>query len=108
MDPTPLIPKAPRVRLSEEAKAKLRTVIHEKPCFESGEPQKTNESNIPEVKSEKRSNVVKPKRGSKKDVIKQPLFTNCSQPLVLATASEWIRDLPGRVIGDRVCNSGVF
>ena len=32
MDPTPLIPKAPRVRLSAEAKAKLREVIKEERC----------------------------------------------------------------------------
>ena len=29
MDPTPLIPKAPRVRVSDDAKAKLRAVIKE-------------------------------------------------------------------------------
>ena len=29
MNPTPLIPKAPRVRLSDDAKAKLRAVITE-------------------------------------------------------------------------------
>ena len=31
MQPTPLIPKATRVRLSVEEKSKIRAIIHEKP-----------------------------------------------------------------------------
>ena len=31
--------------------------------------------------------------------------TNSSQPLVLATASDWV--VPGSVIGDSICGSGI-
>ena len=76
MNPTPLIPKAPRVHLSEEAKSKLRSIILEKACVESGEQQKVNKSVITEMKSEKQTKTVK--RGAKKEVTKPLPVTNCS------------------------------
>ena len=50
MDPTPLIPKAPRVRLSEEAKLKLRAVIHNQSESEAIEVTGNIESNNARVK----------------------------------------------------------
>ena len=76
MNPTPLIPKPPRVRLSEEAKAKLRSAIKD-------------ESNV-EVKLEKDAKPLKPTRKSSKEKTAPQPVTNCSQPLVLATASDWV------------------
>ena len=66
MHPTPLIPKAPKVRLSEEALSKLRRVIHDK------------SNSRPAVKKQKPESVA-----SKQAV-------ECSKPLVLATASDWV------------------
>ena len=74
MNPTPLTPKPARVRLSEEAKAKLRSAI--------------KEESSAEVKPGKSAKFVKPTRKSSKEkTVSQPA-TNCSQPLVLATASD--------------------
>ena len=84
----PLVAKAPRTRLSEEAKAKLRAAIHDKPTSESTE-LKTETVIYPEANSGKKVKVVKPKRKSRKESV-PPTVTKCSQPLILAKASDWI------------------
>ena len=83
MGPTPLIPKAPRVRLGEEAVQKLRGLIHGTPNLAvTSEP-----SNQPEP--------IEKKRGAPKVSAKQ----SSNQPLVLASASAGI--LPGFTLNDR-------
>ena len=93
MHPTPLIPKAQRVRLSEEAKKKLRSVIYNQPKSEVTEPVNDEAIDL-DVKKQGRP-VKKPE--SVKAV------TNCSQPLVLATASDWI--VPGNIISSAINES---
>ena len=73
--PVRLVPQAPRARLTEEALTKLRSVIHEKPSST-------------EIKSEKVSKVVKGTREAAEESV-----NNSSQPLILATASDWV--VPG-------------
>ena len=87
--PVRLVPTAPRTRLSEEAKAKLRAVIHEESS--STEIKKSNEPLITEMKREKQTKLVQGKRG-----VCQESVTNHSQPLILATASDWV--MPGSVM----------
>ena len=84
----PLIPKAPRTRLSESAKEKLRAAIRDKPI---SEPAESKDQTVlqPEVKPGKPTKCVKPKCVSCKESA-LPSDTNCSQPLVLAKASDWI------------------
>ena len=76
MDPTPLIPKVPRVHLSEDAKSKLRLAIK-------------SESNT-EVKAEKSVKSVKSTGKSSKEKAGSNHVINSSQPLILATASDWV------------------
>ena len=59
MDPTPLIPKATRVRLSSEAKTKLREVIKQ-----DRNPELTSHVG---VKSEKASKSTKVKKSSSRN-----------------------------------------
>ena len=66
MHPTPLIPKAPKVRLSKEALTKLRAFIHD-------EPKSTSDDKNPKPET------AEPKPAAK-----------CSKPLMLATASDWV------------------
>ena len=79
-----LIPKAPRTRLSEEALVKLRSTIHDKPNAESAT---TKKNNISKVRNPSMS-------------IKPAAVTNVSQPLVLATASDWV--IPGNFMGSAI------
>ena len=58
MHPTPLIPKAPRIRLSEEAKTKLHAVIKEEPTVAS-EYKKSGKVVHPQVKPGKMTKSVK-------------------------------------------------
>ena len=88
MEPRPLIRKAPKVRLSEEALTKLRAAFKD------------------ESTAKPTSVAKKPKRTeSKPKATTQQLATNTAQPVMLATASEWI--VPGSVISDRTIASGV-
>ena len=97
MDPTPLIPKAPRVRLSEEGKLKLRAVIYNQPESETIEVANNVESNNARVKKRGQSN-----KSVKTQVESVKQFTNCSQPLVLATASDWVAS--GKVVASAICS----
>ena len=90
MEPTPLIPKAPRVHLSDEAKAKLREVIKEE--------QNPDLKPHVELKKEGVSRVERVKKLPSKPTI-------ITQPITLATASDWV--VPGSVIGDSIIASGV-
>jgi len=65
---TPLLPKAPRVRLTEEAKANLRAIIHDKPTVMSNKPTNQVVNSYEEV----------------------PSFMSMARPLVLAGASAGI------------------
>ena len=82
MNPTPLVPKAPRVRLSEEAKAQLRTAIKEEvknePAVRLG------------VKSEGQPTSEITNHKSTKSAKHNQTAPNSHQPLVLATASDWV------------------
>ena len=93
MDPTPLIHKPTRVHLSMEAKKKLRSVIYNQPKSEVTEP--VNDEAI-DLDVKKRGRPVK-----KPESVKA--VTNCSQPLVLATASDWI--VPGNIINSAINDS---
>ena len=90
MDPTPLIPKALRVRLSDEAKAKLREAIKEE-----RKPELTPRVELKKEKAPKAEKVKK----------LPPKPTAVMQPITLATASDWV--VPGSVIGDSIIASGV-
>ena len=83
MEPRPLIPKAPRVRLSEEALTKLRSVI-------------SNESTVKPTSEVKKS---KGKNSNPKATTPTPTNNN-SGPLILATASDWI--VSGKVMSSSV------
>ena len=82
MHPTPLIPKAPRICLSEEAKAKLRAAIKEEPIAEPAVRLG--------VKSEGQPKSEKTNHKSAKSAKHPQSITNSHQPLVLATASDWV------------------
>ena len=88
LEPRPLIPKAPRVRLSEEAKLKLRAAIHGDPSSDTTD-SKVEGVIQPVLKTEKRRKSGKPKQFVYKEPAPLPI-TNCSQPLILATASDWV------------------
>ena len=90
MDPTPLIPKAPRVRLSSEAKTKLREAIKQ-----DRNPELTSHVCVKTEKPSKSTNVKK--SSSKRAVV--------MQPITIATASDWV--VPGTIIGDSITASGV-
>ena len=98
MAATALIPKAPRVRLSEEAKKKLRASIHGEPKSEGTEP-KVGVTTESVIKTEKRRKSGKPKQFVYKKPEATP-HTNCSQPLILATASDWV--VPGSVMRESI------
>ena len=80
IDPTPLTPKAPRVRLSKQAVQKLRSVIHDKPVCNSAESKEAS-INQPVIKTEKHHESGKPKNF---------VCDKTTQPLILATASDWV------------------
>ena len=90
MDPRPLIPKAPRVRVSEEAVQKLRATIHGKSeLAATSEPSNRPESsNQPEC-------VEKKRRGPNRASAEQ----SPNQPLILASASAGL--LPKVVLDGR-------
>ena len=90
IDPTPLIPKAPRVRLSSEAKTKLREAIKQ-----DRNPELTSHVCVKTEKPSKSTNVKK--SSSKRAVV--------MQPITIATASDWV--VPGTIIGDSITASGV-
>ena len=81
--------RAARVRLSEEAKKKLCATInpHPQPEFVQPTPIAPIESD-----NKKRGRLVKNPKAIPE--VKKPsapmIFTNWSQPLVLATASDWV------------------
>ena len=85
MDPTPLIPKAPRVCLGEEAVQKLHGFIH-------GTPNLSVTSATPN-----QPESIEKKRGKPPKVYSAKQSSN--QPLVLASASAGI--LPGFTLNDR-------
>ena len=64
--PRPLIPKAPRIRLSEEAKMKIRAAIKDEPSVDS-EHKKGDAATHPQVKSGKPTKPVKSNRKSCKE-----------------------------------------
>ena len=81
LDPHPLIRKPQRVRLSESAKKSLRTNIHDKkPMVLCGKPP-TLVTSVDDVKKEGIPN-------EKSEAVKAVM--NVTQPLVLATASDWV------------------
>ena len=85
MDPAPLIPKEPRIRLGEEAVQKLRSFIHGEPKLEAVTSATSNQVEALEKKRDR------PAKVSEKQ--------SSNQSLVLAGASAGI--LPGFEMGDR-------
>ena len=83
--PVRLVPKAPRARLTEEALTKLRSDIHEKPSST-------------DIKREKLTKLVK---GTQEVAEGSATSTNPSQPLILATASDW-------AVSGSVMSSAIF
>ena len=79
MDPQPLIRKDQRVRLSEDAKKNLRAAIKGKPMI---------------LHAKSSSPIVKV--GDVKASAEPPKVMKSSQPVVLATASDWV--VPGSVM----------
>ena len=67
LEPRPLIPKATRVRLSEDAKKKLREAIHDESSSASTET---------EPKRQKGGKVVKPKQASLKETVPKLNYYN--------------------------------
>ena len=57
------------------------------------------------IKTEKRRKSGKPKQFVYKKPAPLPV-TNCSQPLILATASDWV--VPGSVMRESIYNASLF
>jgi hypothetical protein len=80
--PRPLIPKAPRICLSDEAKMKIRAAIKDEPSVDS-ECKKGDAVVQSQVKSGKSTKPLKSNCKSCKENTGVTPESNCSQPLIL-------------------------